>query len=246
MRAVSRASLAAAAVLIAAVAAMHADGPLAAPAEHTRQQLPEGPGKELVARLCAGCHDLMFTVSTRETEAGWTRVVNDMRSKGADGSEEDFAKVIAYLTAHMGKGEPAAGHAALTLLANRTKVAPGERFALGLRLVAADGWQLKGGGASGGSPQVSWTVPQAVAIGEPARPAANVPATLRAFPAVISTSVVVGSTLDLSARVSYEVCRETCVTETATTSMTLPVGDGGMPSHEEEFARAGFRSPPPR
>jgi hypothetical protein len=45
----------------------------------------------------------MFTVSTRETEDGWTRIVNDMRSKGADGTEEDFAKVIAYLTAHMGK-----------------------------------------------------------------------------------------------------------------------------------------------
>ena len=45
----------------------------------------------------------MFTVSTRETEDGWTRIVNDMRSKGADGTEEEFAKVIAYLTANMGK-----------------------------------------------------------------------------------------------------------------------------------------------
>ena len=45
----------------------------------------------------------MFTMSTRETEEGWTRIVNDMRSKGADGSEEDFAKVIAYLTTYMGK-----------------------------------------------------------------------------------------------------------------------------------------------
>ena len=45
----------------------------------------------------------MFTVSTRETEEGWTRIVNDMRSKGADGTEEDFAKVIAYLTKNMGR-----------------------------------------------------------------------------------------------------------------------------------------------
>jgi hypothetical protein len=257
MRAISRASLAAAAVLVAAVAghstslmaAIRADGPHVAPAdvsEHTRQQLPDGPGKEAVARLCAGCHDLMFTVSTRETEAGWTRIVNDMRSRGVDGTEEDFAKVIAYLTAHMGKAEPSAGHAELKLLANRTKVAPGERFALGLRLVAADGWQRKGGAASGGSPQVSWTLPQAVTIGEPARPVADVPATLTAFQAAVSTSVVLGSTLDLTARVTYEVCRETCLTETATASMTLPVGAGGMPSHEEEFARAGVAARPPR
>jgi hypothetical protein len=135
MRAISRASLAAATVLVAAVAshspfgsaqgdlelverstslmaAIHAAGPRVAPAdvsEPTRQQLPDGPGKELLPRLCGGCHDLTFTVSTRETNEGWTRIVNDMRSKGADGTEEEFAKVIAYLTANMGKPEARAG-----------------------------------------------------------------------------------------------------------------------------------------
>jgi len=109
MEAMSRATIAAAAVLIATVAgkaALHADMPPARPvvdAGHAPQQLPDGPGKELLPKLCAGCHDLMFTVSTRETEEGWTRIVNDMRSKGADGTEEDFARVIAYLTAQMGK-----------------------------------------------------------------------------------------------------------------------------------------------
>jgi hypothetical protein len=117
MEAMSRATLAAAAVLVAAVsgkAALHADMPPERPpvaSGHARQQLPDGPGKEVLSKLCAGCHDLMFTVSTRETEEGWTRIVNDMRSKGADGSEEDFAKVIAYLTAYMGKAEPSEGHA---------------------------------------------------------------------------------------------------------------------------------------
>ena len=128
----SRASLAAAAVLTAAVAGhspfgsadgdlelverstalmatLHADVRSASPpvvSGHARQQLPDGPGRDELKRLCAGCHDLTFTISTQETEEGWTRIVNDMRSKGADGTEEDFAKVIAYLTAHMGKGEP--------------------------------------------------------------------------------------------------------------------------------------------
>ena len=87
MQAMSRATLAAAALLVAAVAgkaALHADTTLAPPAflsGHAPQQLPEGPGKEVLSKLCAGCHDLMFTVSTRETEDGWTRIVNDMRSK---------------------------------------------------------------------------------------------------------------------------------------------------------------------
>jgi hypothetical protein len=68
-----------------------------------RQELPDGPGKKEVVKLCDGCHDLTFTISTRETEEGWTRIVNDMRSKGADGTDAEFAKVIEYLTAHMGK-----------------------------------------------------------------------------------------------------------------------------------------------
>ena len=84
MQAMSRASLAAAVVLVAAVAAratlLHADAPLAPLPGPASQDLPDGPGKDLVVRLCSGCHDLVFTVSTRETEAGWTAIVNDMRS----------------------------------------------------------------------------------------------------------------------------------------------------------------------
>lgn len=65
--------------------------------------MPDAPGKAELKKLCDGYHDLMFTVSTRETEEGWTRISNDMRSKGADGTEAEFAKVIAYLTKYMGK-----------------------------------------------------------------------------------------------------------------------------------------------
>ena len=166
--------------------------PLAGVSALARQDLPDGSGKNVVERLCVGCHDLTFTVSTRETEEEWTRIVNDMRSRGTDGTEEEFAQVIAYLTAHMGNAKPPAGHAELALLASRTKVAPSERFALGLRLVAAAGWRLKGDAPSGRSPQVSWTTPQAVSIGDPARPVADEPATLMVFPAVVSTSVVPG------------------------------------------------------
>jgi hypothetical protein len=240
MQATSKAVIAAAAILAAGVAGkagLHADAPLA-PARgvsELRQDLPDGPGKDVVVRLCDGCHDLIFTISTREDEEGWTRIVNDMRSRGTDGTEEEFAQVIAYLTAHMGKAEPA-GRATFEVLANRTKVAPGERFAIGLRLVAAAGWRLK---------DVSWTLPQTVSVGDAVRAAADQPASLITFPAMVSTSVTPGSTLDLTARVTYEVCSETCVTKTTTTSMTLPVGAGGQPSHEKEFAHAGVPSAQP-
>jgi mono/diheme cytochrome c family protein len=118
MNVMSRATLAAAAVLVAVIAG-HARPLMAArptvAAGTARQELPEGPGKAELMKRCDGCHDLTFTVATRETEEGWTRIVNDMRSKGTDGSEEEFAKIIAYLTKHMGKPTPSGGHADLAL-----------------------------------------------------------------------------------------------------------------------------------
>ena len=99
-----RATIFAAAITLAAVtgnAILHAEKTPALFA--VAQDLPDGEGKKELTKLCSGCHDLTFTISTRDTEEGWTAVVNDMRSKGADGSEEDFAKIIAYLTKNMGK-----------------------------------------------------------------------------------------------------------------------------------------------
>lgn len=93
-------------VVVISAGALHAARSARPRSGESRQELPEGPGKAEVSKLCAGCHDLMFTVSTRETEEGWTRIVNDMRSKGADGSDEDFAKVVTYLAKHMGKPQP--------------------------------------------------------------------------------------------------------------------------------------------
>jgi len=251
MQAPWKAVLAAAAVLAACVAGrtgVYADAPLpldrGVPVD-ARQDLPDGAGRDVVVRLCDGCHDLIFTMSTRETEEGWGRIVNDMRSRGTDGTEAEFAQVIAYLTTHMGKPEPE-GHAELDLLASRTKVAPGEHFALGLRLVAAAGWRLKDDVAAGRSLQVSWTMPRVVSVRDPARPTAGEAASLLVFPAVVSTSAEPGSILDLTARVAYEVCRETCVAETATTSLTLSVGADGKPAHQDEFARAGAMSSPSR
>jgi Spy/CpxP family protein refolding chaperone len=127
MQAMTRLILAAAAVLVAAVASQaagHADTPLVRPAagfSAARQELPDGPGKAELSKICSGCHDLTFTVSTRETEEGWTQIVNDMRSKGADGTEEQFAKIIAYLAANMGK--PSEGHVFITATPDRWNLA---------------------------------------------------------------------------------------------------------------------------
>ena len=79
MRAMSGASLAAAAVLMAATATFHADARSAPPAVvpgHS-QELPDGPGKDELKRLCVGCHDLTFTVSTHKFQTSDSLSLHD-------------------------------------------------------------------------------------------------------------------------------------------------------------------------
>jgi len=42
------------------------------------QQLPDGPGKELAAANCNGCHTLLSRVGSGYTPEGWTTVLRMM------------------------------------------------------------------------------------------------------------------------------------------------------------------------
>jgi putative heme-binding domain-containing protein len=70
------------------------------------QTLPEGKGKAEFQRICSSCHSVSMATSQRMDQAQWTGVVNDMVSKGAQGTQQDFDNIIAYLTANYGKGTP--------------------------------------------------------------------------------------------------------------------------------------------
>jgi len=67
------------------------------------QTLPDGPGKAVVQRMCSQCHGLDSVVGARMTKDGWAAVVDDMVSRGANGSPEDIDRVIGYLAANFGK-----------------------------------------------------------------------------------------------------------------------------------------------
>ena len=66
-------------------------------------ELPEGKGKATVLKRCVGCHEVAEAVGSRRTEIGWQRNVADMISRGAEGSDDEMAEVVAYLTRHFGK-----------------------------------------------------------------------------------------------------------------------------------------------
>jgi putative heme-binding domain-containing protein len=75
------------------------------------QSLPEGQGKAEFQRICSNCHSVDIATSQRMTQAQWTGVVNDMVSRGAQGSQQDLDNVTTYLATHFGQGAPPAASA---------------------------------------------------------------------------------------------------------------------------------------
>src|SRR5687768_10594626 len=68
---------------------------LAMPA--TAQQLPEGPGKAELQKVCGLCHQAERSAAVRLTREGWEGVIGDMIARGARGTDEEFAAILEYL-----------------------------------------------------------------------------------------------------------------------------------------------------
>jgi competence protein ComEA len=71
-----------------------------------RQEKPapsNDKGKATMERLCQSCHELDLVTGTRRTEIGWQSSVDEMAGKGAEGTDQEFAEVVQYLTRNFGK-----------------------------------------------------------------------------------------------------------------------------------------------
>ncbi len=65
--------------------------------------LPEGPGKKELVKICTDCHGADQIIAKKRTKEQWDDVVTDMVQKGASGKDEDFDKIVAYLTKNFGR-----------------------------------------------------------------------------------------------------------------------------------------------
>lgn len=63
--------------------------------------LPNGPGKDTVVAVCSGCHGLE-TLAKRRTRAQWQETAEAMIAQGAQGSPQEIATVVDYLSTHFG------------------------------------------------------------------------------------------------------------------------------------------------
>jgi competence ComEA-like helix-hairpin-helix protein len=85
-----------------------------------QDSLPEGKGKAEFTRICSQCHSTAVVTKLRNTEDGWSGVVDDMVSRGAQGTDDEFNRVVKYLAAHFGPNSP--GGAAKTGTAAKINV----------------------------------------------------------------------------------------------------------------------------
>jgi streptogramin lyase/mono/diheme cytochrome c family protein len=66
-------------------------------------QLPAGPGRDMVAAKCSLCHTLERVVSTKRSKSDWERIVSLMWTRRAPFSPEDEPAMVDYLYANFGR-----------------------------------------------------------------------------------------------------------------------------------------------
>ena len=66
------------------------------------RDLPDGPGKELVAKVCIDCHSAATFRKMRLDENLWWDKVGDMVDRGAKADEKQQAEIVAYLVDRFG------------------------------------------------------------------------------------------------------------------------------------------------
>jgi cytochrome c oxidase cbb3-type subunit 3 len=77
-------------------------------------QLPDAPNRETVQRICSSCHPAQIVLGRGMTREQWGAIVSNMISRGAKGSDEEFAEVVDYLTKNLPPSKEASASVAQT------------------------------------------------------------------------------------------------------------------------------------
>ena len=59
--------------------------------------LPPGPGREITASVCSGCHSLALTANEQLSPQGWHDLVRLMAARGAVATDDELNEITAYL-----------------------------------------------------------------------------------------------------------------------------------------------------
>jgi hypothetical protein len=78
---------------------------LIVPARSDNDQFPEGPGKATLIKVCSQCHALDPIATLRYSKDEWKDLVDDMKGKGAEATDEECNAIVEYLFKNFGKRE---------------------------------------------------------------------------------------------------------------------------------------------
>ena len=90
---------------------------------NAQSDLPAGPGRVELERMCTRCHGVNVITGQRMSARLWTEEVHDMISRGAVGSDDEVQRLVAYLSTNFGNGQTAASQAGSSATPQRSTVA---------------------------------------------------------------------------------------------------------------------------
>jgi len=61
------------------------------------KSLPEGPGRDVMVKVCAQCHSPEIAAQQKLDAQGWKDLVNQMANNGANGTDAEFDTIAKYL-----------------------------------------------------------------------------------------------------------------------------------------------------
>jgi hypothetical protein len=71
--------------------------------------LPDGPNRDLVSKVCQSCHDLKTVIDGAGfSRNDWDGTLDEMTANGMNVSADDREKILEYLSTYLGPSPPKA------------------------------------------------------------------------------------------------------------------------------------------
>jgi competence protein ComEA len=66
-------------------------------ADSSQSRFPAGPGRDALFKVCNNCHGPESVLGQLKTHDEWSRTLDEMANNGAQGSDDEWTQILAYL-----------------------------------------------------------------------------------------------------------------------------------------------------
>ena len=74
--------------------------------QSTHPELPDGPGKKTLIRVCSTCHSPDNVLANGQDRAGWENTITKMAGFGAAATDDEFTEILDYLVKNFPANTP--------------------------------------------------------------------------------------------------------------------------------------------